>query len=517
MLQQGMLPGSDAAGIRNRLESARPSDLGMVDRMVRDRTGISLSSYIRSMGGPDAVAGSLDEAGRGNLLRMNEADMQRRMDWNIRRMSRRVLGPASASNEALLEMNRDLSVRTMEDLLSTSDEGARARVLENDLVGMHNPKRYLSLARQAGPGGLGNYRALRTAINNNPLTSRWRSRADLEQNAAEGLRNVPAFDNEMRGQLRGGLVEGLLSRLGGQDPRSAFALLWQLNADELKKKGYISRIAGSGADEEMILDRGAYFDGTVLRDPRGAAKLLNNMRRSIGRLPGGNAALEALIPGFTTTKDFGAMLHTERDRDVLRVITEQALNPANLSRAFSGFGMYKLGASTTFMSPQDFTTYKAHGPEIATLAAAATALQKAGAPAALYEGMRTAGRIISESSDLTDEQRARHAEIGMRGLKTWQSMRYLSPDTLKKLTDADPKTRQELVNILTNEDARATVPWWMPDALSDKAKIRKRLEALGGGPTNDVVMKLQGTFRVVDKNTIELMNGTATQSANKTK
>ena len=194
--------------------------------------GYNLPQLIRQMGGPEGVQRNMTGANAENTAHRNAKDLDKRVLFRIaNRLTRPNFGRASDSALLLVEKLQEDTIQSLLDAAAKPDKGAELmKLLEKNTITNEDPNRYAKAVRDVLEAGGNNVSAVKTnfqlmdqAMRTDELMRRHQSQEAKknEARAQQAARSI--FTDTERGQMTKGLVEGVLSRYGETDSRSAFA------------------------------------------------------------------------------------------------------------------------------------------------------------------------------------------------------------------------------------------------------------------------------------------------------
>lgn len=244
--QQGRIPQSVLAGMRDRLNNMGPSQAGInkLDAEMMSSYGISLPGFISSMGGADRVYDNLNENNKLISANNHGIDTARRADFAISKMYRQQ-NPGMKGGATMLSLVNSIGADNLQNVLQTSDKGGDVRAaLMADPEGRRDPEKYLKMINSLdteAPGSLhGMHQGILQAMHNSSLPfvanhlsqSDRISRASLEADARPKL---PDELSAIRGQTHGGFIQGVLEHLDGRDPASIAAIVSSMRPEQVAR------------------------------------------------------------------------------------------------------------------------------------------------------------------------------------------------------------------------------------------------------------------------------------------
>lgn len=506
MIQEGTIKGAEAESTRKRVMSMNPNDMAGLDREMSSRHGVHMESFIRSMGGPEGVMSQLNEEGKARVLDMNNSDLRRRQGFQVRRMMQSRLAPmgAQGSIDDFGTIMNTLSAKTANDLLTGADAGAgRNSLLEivsADVAGTLNPEKFVSAAQRlsgaTGGRAAGINQFVRRAMINNPFTKSFMSESDAMRAADRARREAHEISDSDRGFMRQGMLDGILSRLGGTDPRSIFALAAAANPDQ---------IMGIDPKFKMQFDRSLYFQDGKFNEA--AAKgLLQNIRHNFR----GQSGMMSEIFGGQVTRDQIAHMSAP----TLRMMTERLTDPIEFQRIFKGFEMFRGGQGnqlySMFMSKQMFDDTSRTAAPASIINKAANSLKNGlardellGIADTLLDTkhkltMISGGHVLRRGRALSAEETADLARRGMDRLNSMDVLMGISPDVLSKMAGMDHTLGQQMFKTLSTAEIDQNL------SSSERKKIKDRIGALGAYKDDDGTIKISGLLKLVKDDTVSI-------------
>lgn len=220
------------AQVNEMMATAGPGGINehQIDAFMRGH-GYDLPSMIRQFGGAPGLMRNLSGLQAEDVTRSNMGDMRKRTAHLIgSRMLGGTFGRAAGDAMTLIGDLQADTIQSMITASSANDGGASMnKLMKEHVVMRRDPNRYSqaisNVMMQAGGAetARGWFGMTDMAIRTNPLTSNFVSREAEESAARAEASRTPILTGDDRGDLRRTTMDGILSRYGGTDVRSAYA------------------------------------------------------------------------------------------------------------------------------------------------------------------------------------------------------------------------------------------------------------------------------------------------------
>ena len=289
--QQGNIRGDDAAQMMAALNGMTPIDVPNLDAIGR-KYGIHLPSYIQGYGGSEGVMKALRPEMKETAMKLNDTGMQGRAMANVQRLIAKRLVQKFGSGPDTAQMGEDFStlIKNLEpatilsmldkpDTKSTSQQD-HAKMLDRDFNELDR-KSYQDAAtrlrnRITNPDDRkALYTDLASQMHQNARTQNLKSKQGLINESTLRERNLPTVNDSIRGELRRGILEGILKRLEGNDEGTLFNVAANFHPDQ---------IAGLNPTSAILFGKEDFMKGDGTFDYSKYANAIGVMQREFSKL-----------------------------------------------------------------------------------------------------------------------------------------------------------------------------------------------------------------------------------------
>ena len=343
---------TDGAALRSAASGfgATSSGVAGLEKLARDRFGVSLTSTIRSFGGADNLMRSLDPEAQANVYGMLNSNFGGRQSKLLRSMMGRLNGLGSNSQiDALHKVVSTFDNDTIEGLLNGSGNIDSALALvagSGDVAGKASLRQAIATARGMGSTA---YHLTRDMMQSSPLLSRFASTEARNRNALMLMGGTSLPDDFRGNMLGGGFAAGMLDKATGNDPMSQ--LQWMM-AVRPELVGGVKEAVNFNANAFTLPGGGV--------DMKAWAANMMNFKAGLGRTAAGRAIIAKYHLGI---------LGPQYDPNSKGTVTDMLLNMhdvmkdgASLQELMSPFAMYShANGRSLFVSKQDLEAKSAYG------------------------------------------------------------------------------------------------------------------------------------------------------------
>lgn len=326
-LDTGHFKGAEAEA-RALIREDGPGSMGRMDMFMRSH-GLDMNAYTRLMGGPEGIQSMLSEGSMDDLRGTNAATVSSRARRVFRNQAGRALRGFSGSSAGdMMGLVEGLGKETLDNIFQATKSGFNEdkvnQLLQGDPAGRLHGKDYLKMIQNVvgtmgGNNASAMHASLQQAISVNPFLRSSFTTTSGEMAISENRLAAMKFTSDDRGSMRKGMFEGLLDRLGGDDPRSVFVAQMMLDPGSVFGSG--GGIHRPGAGDK--------FDATRTR------KTAHTLLTQLSRDKDGQAALAKL--------GIGGISSEEMSVEQLQALHMKLADPVQFAMAFSGFQVATVG------------------------------------------------------------------------------------------------------------------------------------------------------------------------------